>query len=124
MLALAGVALAAFGIVAALTHHSPAHAASFLIVAVALATAAALVMHGYRWVITITIVVLGGQWIAVAATAWELVHGIDPIKSRQLHDLGVAPTTGVTINLIYSTTAALLFTWFALRYFTIRASAR
>lgn len=124
LLLLAGVALAAFGSAASLTHHSPARAASFLIVAVALASAAALVLRGYRWIIAITTVALGGQWIAVAATTWELIHGIDPIKSRQLHDLGVTPTTGVTINLIYSSTAAFLFTWFALRYYRIRTSAR
>jgi hypothetical protein len=124
MLVLAGVALAAIGTTAALIHHSPGPATSFIIVALTLTCAAALLIRGNRWIIAITVVALGGQWIAVAATTWELIRGIAPIKSRQLHDLGFNPTAGVTINLIFSTIAGLLFTWFAIRYFNIRANAR
>jgi drug/metabolite transporter (DMT)-like permease len=124
MLASVGVCLATAGMIAALTHHDSGQAAIFTIVALVLASAAAMLLRGHRWAILIAVIILGGQWVAVAATIWELIHGIDPIKTRQLHHLGFNPTIGVIINLIYSSIGATLFAWFAVRYITMRRNAR
>ena len=124
MLALAGVCLATAALIAALTHHDSGQAFIFTIVALVLASAAAMLLRGHPWAILIAVITLGGQWVAVAATIWELIHGIALIKTRQLQHLGFNPTTGVIINLIYSSIGAALFAWFAVRYVTMRRNAR
>jgi hypothetical protein len=124
MLALAGVCLAMAGAIAALTHHDIGQAVIFIVVALVLASAAAVLFRGHRWAILIAVIILGGQWVAVAARIWELIHGIDPIKTRQLRHLGFDPATGLTINLIYSSMGAILFAWFAVRYIRLRRNAR
>ena len=62
------------------------HAAVFVVVMVVLALAVPAVVRGVRWVLWIAVIGLAGQWVAVVATAVELAHGIDPIKTRQLRD--------------------------------------
>jgi drug/metabolite transporter (DMT)-like permease len=123
VLALAGVCLATAGVIAALTHHDTGQAVIFTIIAVVLASASALLFRGHRWAIVIAVITLCGQGGAVAARIWELIYGIDPIKTRQLQHLGFNPTTGVIINLIYSSVGAILFAWFAVRYITLRRNA-
>ena len=42
------------------------------------------------------------------------------VKAVQLRQLGFTPTTGVTINLIYSGCAFLLFAWIIIRWYRCR----
>jgi hypothetical protein len=46
----------------------------------------------------------------------ELIWGIAPVKAHQLRQLGVDPTVGVIISLIYSSLGFALFSWFAIRW--------
>jgi hypothetical protein len=124
LLALAGSCLGIVAVIAAMTHADTAQAGVFAIVTVVLAFSAAMLLRGNKWTILIAVVGLGGQWAAVAARTWELIRGIDPIKTRQLQHLGFDPTTGVIINLVYSSIPTILFCWFAARYLTMRRIAR
>ena len=47
--------------------------------------------------------------VAIAGLLFELTHGVAAVKAGQLHDLGVSPAVGVTVNLVHSTAAFLLF---------------
>lgn len=82
----------------------------------ALTAAGFAVLRGYRWVLATAVVALGGQVVAVVGTVWELVGGIAEFKAAQLREIGVDPTLGVTINLVYSGVAMVLFGWFAVRW--------
>ncbi|WP_412538551.1 hypothetical protein R8Z50_22180 [Longispora sp. K20-0274] len=92
---------------------------AFLAAGVGLAMVAAGVVRGARWVLVLAVVGFGGQIWAVAGTLWELTHGIDAGKARELRLRGVDPTVGVAINLAYSA-ASVLFGWFALRCYQAR----
>jgi hypothetical protein len=76
--------------------------------AVALALGALLTARGHRLITTIGLVACAGQPLAVAATAWELSHRISHIQVAKLQALGVNPTVGVAINLVFSLCASLL----------------
>ena len=115
-----GASLAATGATLALIHRNLWHAAVFVVVMVVLALAVPAVVRGVRWVLWSAVIGLAGQWVAVVATAVELAHGIDPIKTRQLRELGVDPTLGVCINLVFSAAAGLLFVWLAERFLLLR----
>jgi hypothetical protein len=54
-------------------------------------------------------VLLGAQLFGALGSAWELVHGVDGSKAKELHDLGVDPTLGVVLNLLYSLVAFVVF---------------
>jgi hypothetical protein len=94
----------------------------YLVVGAVLVAAAIVVIRGYRWVLAGAAIVLGGQLAAVVGTAWELSTGIAELKVRELRGLGFDPTLGVTINLIYSTAAFVLFGWFVIRWWRDRGN--
>ena len=75
-----------------------------------------MVLRGRRWVIRVIVVGLAGQLAAIAGIMWELTHGIDVRKASQLRRLGVDPTAGVVVNLVYSSIGFALFCWFATRW--------
>ena len=79
--------------------------------AVALALGALFTARGHRLITTIGLVACAGQPLAVAATAWELTHCISHIQVAKLQALGVNPTVGVAINLVFSLCASLLAAW-------------
>jgi hypothetical protein len=124
VLAAAGLGLALFGAGAVLAHASWGEAVMFTSIGVVLVAAGAIVLFGHRWAVVIAVVILGAQSIAVPARIWELVNGIDPVKTRQLRHLGIDPALGVTINVIYSAIGAGLFAWFAVRYVAARRTRR
>jgi hypothetical protein len=97
-----------------------AHAIVYIVVGTALLAAGSVVVKGYRWALWGALVLLGGQIAAVVGTAWELTHDIAEVKAAQLRQLGFTPTTGVTINLIYSGCAFLLFAWIIIRWYRCR----
>jgi uncharacterized membrane protein len=48
------------------------------------------------------------------------VGGVHGSKAGELRDLGIDPELGVTLNLLYSTVAALVFAWVAARWRKMR----
>lgn len=119
-LMLAGVGLAVTALVLAVAHRETGQALAYVPVAIGLTGVAVMVLRGTRWLIRVIIVVLAGQIVAIAGTAWELSHGIDAGKAGQLRRLGFDPTAGVVINLIYSSVGFALFCWFAARWLAAR----
>jgi uncharacterized membrane protein YecN with MAPEG domain len=113
---LAGAGLAVTALVLAVAHRATGQALAYIPVAIGLTGVAVMVLRGTRWVIRVIIIVLAGQLVAIAGTAWELSHGIDDRKAGQLRQLGFDPTAGVVINLIYSSIGFTLFCWFATRW--------
>jgi hypothetical protein len=74
-----------------------------------------LVWRDVRWAVFVTLIALAGQSIAVAGIAIELITGVAAVKANQLRQLGFDPTTGVVINLVYSSIGLGLFCWYAER---------
>jgi len=96
----------------------------FAVVAVAGVVFAVSTLRRKRWALAVGLVGCGGQIFGVVGTVWELVHPLDTAKSRELQALGVDPALAVTINLVYSAAAAVLFGWMAIRLIRIRAARR
>jgi hypothetical protein len=99
------------GVTAALaaSHVGFRHALVFMLAAVALVVLAAGTIRGVRSALLISSVLLGAQLFGALGSAWELVHGVDGSKAQELHDLGVDPTLGVVLNLLYSLVAFVVF---------------
>lgn len=81
-------------------------AVAFGLVALAIATALAA-----RWALVVSGVLLGAQVFGALGSGWELVSGVDGSKARELRALGVEPTLGVALNLVYSLVAFGVFVW-------------
>jgi len=96
----------------------------FAAVAVAGVVFAVSTLRRRRWALTVGLVGCGGQIFGVLGTVWELVHPLDTAKSRELQALGVDPTLAVTINLVYSAAALVLFAWMAVRLIRIWSARR
>lgn len=96
---------------------------AFTAVAVAAVVLAVNTLRGKRWALVLDLVGCGGQIFGVVGTVWELAHPIDTAKSRDLRALGVDPTLAVTVNLVYSAVAWLLFVWMAIRWIRIWRSS-
>jgi hypothetical protein len=121
-LCLTAAGLAGASAVPALHRLGPGQAAVFMVVAVLSAVLATAVLRAARWALWLCLVSCGGQVTAIAGTTWELAHGVDAAKARQIRALGVDPETGVTVNLVYSALATALFVWLAVRW--LRAHRR
>jgi hypothetical protein len=116
-LAAAGAALAATAaILTATTHGLLRDGIVYTLVAAGLSLVAIGIARSARWIVALTLVVCAGQIAAVIGLVLELVYGIAPFKAAQLRQLGVNPTVGVGINLLYSTAAFGLFCWAARRW--------
>jgi hypothetical protein len=109
MLCAVGVLLAASVAPRAWTRLGAGSGLTFTAVAVGLAVLGFATVRGARWALVVDLVGFGGQVFGVAGSAWQLVHGVDPAKARELRALGFAPATGVAINLVYSAVAFLVF---------------
>lgn len=107
-----GAGLAATAAVLSATHHLATQVPVFATVTLALTVLAVLVWREFRWAVLITLIALAGQAIAVAGILIELITGIAAVKADQLRQLGFDPTTGVIINLIYSSIGFALFCWY------------
>ena len=81
-------------------------AVAFGLVALAIATA-----HAAGWALLVSGVLLGAQLFGALGSAWELVTGVEGSKARELRELGVGPTFGVALNLVYSLVAFTVFVW-------------
>jgi len=115
-LALAGAALAAVTAGPAFAHLGTGQGLGFLAVAATGTGLAIAVLRGVRWALATAAAGLGGQLAAVVGTVWELIGGISAQKARTLHRLGLSPTAGLLVNLVYSTVAVTLFCWLAHRW--------
>jgi hypothetical protein len=85
------------------------HALVFALAAVGLVVLAVGTIRRLRSALLISTVLLGAQLFGALGSAWELVHGVDGSKAKELHDLGVDPTLGVVLNLLYSLVALVIF---------------
>ena len=85
--------------------------AGYAAAAVALTLGALFTARGQRLITTIGLVACAGQPLAVAATAWELTHGVSHAQVEKLHALGIDPRVGVSINLVFSVCASLVAAW-------------
>jgi len=83
----------------------------FAAVAVALVVLAIATARGARWALVVTIVLLGAQVFGALGSGWELMRGADGDKADELRSLGIDPTFGIALNLVYSLVAFALFVW-------------
>ena len=111
-----GAALAATAAVLAFARVGARDGIVYCAVAVVLMATAVAVARGVRWVMLVVLATFAGQAAAVFGLILELVYGVASVKADQLRALGFAPLVGVLANLILSTTAFLLFIWFAVRW--------
>jgi hypothetical protein len=119
---LAGAVICAVTAALAARHLGLPQASVFAAAAVGLVVLAAGVIRGVRSALLISSVLLGAQLFGALGSAWELAHGVDGSKAQELHDLGIDPTFGVVLNLLYSLVAFVVFL-LALRQAGGRASS-
>jgi hypothetical protein len=81
------------------------------------------VLQADRRALAISMVLLGAQFGGVIGSAWQLGQGVDGAKARELRRLGVDPTVGVAVNLVYSAVAFGVFGWAAARWLRARRSS-
>jgi hypothetical protein len=108
---LAGAAIAGMTAVLAATHENASSPLIFATVAVALVVLAIATVRGSPWALAVTSVLLGAQLFGALGSSWELVHGPHGDKAEQLRNLGIDPTLGIALNLMYSLLASALFVW-------------
>ena len=76
------------------------------LVALAIGTA-----RGTRSALRVSLVLLGLQLLGAIGSAWQLAHAAADEKTAELRRLGLDPTFGLTLNLIYSAIASSVFLW-------------
>jgi hypothetical protein len=108
---LAGAAIAGMTAVLAVTHENASSPVMFAAVAVALVALAISTVRGLPWALAVTSVLLGAQVFGALGSGWELMHGPYGDKADELRSLGVDPTFGIVLNLVYSLVACALFVW-------------
>ena len=108
---LAGAAIAAAIVPRAIARESLSSGVLYAAVAVALVALAVGIARGTRWALRVSLVLLGLQMFGAIGSAWQLAHGAADAKAAELTRLGVDPTFGLTLNLIYSAIAFSLFLW-------------
>jgi hypothetical protein len=86
-------------------------ASSGVLYAAALVALAIGTARGARWALRVSLVLLGLQLFGAIGSAWQLAHGAAGEKAAELKRLGVDPTFGLTLNLIYSAIAFSVFLW-------------
>jgi ABC-type branched-subunit amino acid transport system permease subunit len=117
---LAGVALAGFTAPLAWRRTGVATALPFLGTAVGLAVLTIGVLRANGAALVVSTLGLGAQILGVIGSAWELAEGVNGSKARELRRLGVDPTLGVALNLVYSAVASLVFAWVVTRWWAGR----
>jgi hypothetical protein len=80
-------------------------------VAIALIVLAIATVRARPWALVVDCLRLGAQLFGALGSAWELWHGADASKAEELRALGVNPTFGIALNLVYSLVAFGLFIW-------------
>ena len=106
---LAGAAIAGAIVPLATARQSPSSGVLYAAVAAALVALAIGTARGTRWALRVSLVLLGLQLFGAIGSAWQLAHGAADEKAAELKRLGVDPTFGLTLNLIYSAIAFSVF---------------
>jgi hypothetical protein len=91
--------------------HENGSSVVFAGVAVALVVLAITTARGSPWGLAVTSVLLGAQVFGALGSGWELMHGAAGDKADELRSLGIDPTFGIALNLVYSVVAFALFVW-------------
>jgi len=107
---IAGAAIAGVTALLAAAHESTSGLV-FATVAIALLMLAIATARARRWALVVTMVLLGTQVFGALGSGWELLHGADGDKAQELRSLGIDPTFGIALNLVYSVLAFGLFVW-------------
>jgi hypothetical protein len=118
---IAGAVLAGMTAVLSFAHHL-GQAVPYTVITVALVLMAIYTARGQRVVTLIGLAICAVQPIAAIAAAWELVNGISRSQVRKLDDLGIDPTFGVALNVVFSVVASLLAVWAYLEWRAARSS--
>ena len=105
----AGAAIAVAIVPLAIARESPRSGVLYAAVAVALVALAIGTAHGTRWALRISLVLFGLQLFGAIGSAGQLAHRAADEKAAELKRLGVDPTFGLTLNLIYSAIAFSVF---------------
>jgi hypothetical protein len=108
---LAGAAIAGMTAVLAATHRKASSPGMFAAVAVVLVVLAIATARGALWALVVSSVLLGAQVFGALGSGWELMRGADGDKAEALRSLGIDPTFGIALNLVYSLVAFALFMW-------------
>jgi hypothetical protein len=119
-LILAGVGLTGLACVLSFARVSAGQGFLFLVVALALTALATAVLRGARWAIVVALVLGAAQVVGIVGSALQLADHVDPTKAAGQRQIGFDPVLAVTINLIYSTIAFVLFGWWAWRWWRAR----
>lgn len=117
---LAGAAIAGVTVPLAAAREGAVSALVFAVVAAALIALAVTTARAAHRALAVSLVLLGLQLFGILGSAWELVHGVDAGRADKLRTLGFDPEFGVTVNLVYSTVAFMLFVA-AMRHRRLRA---
>jgi hypothetical protein len=107
---IAGAVLAGMSAILSFTHHL-GQAVPYTVITVALVLMAVYTARGRRVVLLIGLAICALQPIAAIAAAWELLNGISRSQVRKLDDLGIDPSFGVALNVVFSVVASLLAVW-------------
>jgi hypothetical protein len=108
---LVGAAIAGTTVPLAATHQGAASGLGFAAIATALVVLAIATARARAWALVVSYLLLGAQAFGALGSAWELLHGADGNKGHELQTLGVNPTFGIALNLVYSLLALGLFLW-------------
>ena len=119
-----GIGLAGYAAPLAWRRSGVTSAVPFIAVIVLGALLARGVLRRSRWALCLSVVLLAAQIAGVVGSAWQLIHGVDETKGRELHRLGVNPRFGVALNLVFSSAAVVVFAWAAARWFRHRPVGR
>jgi hypothetical protein len=118
---IAGACLAGMTAILSFTHHL-GQAVPYTLITVALVLMAIYTARGRRVITLVGLAICALQPIAAIAAAWELVNGISESQVRKLDDLGIDPTFGVALNVVFSVAASLLAVWAYREWRTARGS--
>ena len=108
---LVGAAIAGMTAALAATHPKASSPVLFATVAILLVVLAIATARGALWALVVTSVLLGVQVFGALGSGWELMRGADGDKAEELRSLGIDPTFGIALNLVYSLVAFALFVW-------------
>src|SRR3954454_16054876 len=106
----AGACLAGMTAILSFTHHLD-QAIPYAVITVLLVLMAIYTARGQRVALMVGLAICALQPIAAIAAGWELLNGISKSQVHKLDDLGIDPTFGVALNVVFSVVASLLAVW-------------
>ena len=92
----------------------------FVIPAIALFVLSVWTVLRQPWALAVGAALSAAQIAGTIGCILELRLGISTLKMAEMHALGVDPTAGVVVNLIYSIAGTALFAWALVRFLRLR----